>query len=188
MCLVRNSLVQVSEKDIVIYKTAICKKEPENYAIMSEINKGIDCTIYQKPEPIIMTPFQHFEISLNKEYTISDSCLNKYPNKLVITDGAFHCFESLSVAGKFANVFVNGFKDYSLNQYLKKYNLVMLKGVIPKGSNYCYGFFDYDNYVFDSLASDRIIYKEIIFFDNKDNEWHDYCNEKGQNKKIKFYK
>lgn len=49
-------------------------------------------------------------------------------------------------------------------------------------------FFDYDNYVFDSLASDRIIYKEIIFFNKEDNKWHDYCNEKGQNKKIKFYK
>lgn len=33
MCLVLNSLVQVAEKDIVIYKTAICEKEPENYAI-----------------------------------------------------------------------------------------------------------------------------------------------------------
>lgn len=185
MCLVRNSLVQVSEKDIVIYKTAICKKEPENYAITSAIIKRNDW-IYQKPaEPIIMTPFQHFEISLNKEYIIYDSCLKLYPNKLVITDGAFHCFESLSVAGNFANIFANEFKD---NPFLKRYNLVILKGVIPKNSQYCYGFFEYDNYVFDSLASDRIIYKENLFFDKEDNEWHDYCNEKRQNKKIKFYK
>lgn len=182
MCLVRSSLVQVSEKDIVIYKTAICKKEPENYVITVETNKGIDC-IYQKSEPIIMTPFQHFEISLNKEYTIYDSCLNLYPNKLVITDGAFHCFESLSVAGKFANVFANWFKDCSLNPYSKNFYLVILKGVIPKGSHYCYGVFEYDNYVFDSLASDRIIYKENLFFDKEDNEWHDYCNEKNKTKK-----
>lgn len=170
MCLVRNGLVQVSEKDIVIYKIAICKKEPENYAITSEINKGISW-IYQKPEPVIMTPFQHFEISLNKEYIISDSCLKKYPNKLVITDGAFHCFESLSVAEDFANIFAIEFKD---NCFLKNFNLVNLKGVIPKGSCYCYGFFDY-NKVFESLASDRIIYKEIIFFNNKDYEWHNFC-------------
>ena len=179
MCLVRSSRVQVSKKDIVIYKTAICKKEPENYAITVETNKGIGW-LYQKPEPIIMTPFQHFEISLNNEYTIFDSCLKQYPNKLVITDGAFHCFESLSVAEKFANVFANEFKD---NRFLKNFNLVILKGVIPEGSHYCYGVFEFDNYVFDSLASDRIIYKENLFFDKEDNEWHDYCNEKNKTKK-----
>lgn len=27
-----------------------------------------------------------------------------------------------------------------------------------------------------------------ISLDKEDNEWHDYCKEKGQNKKIKFYK
>lgn len=57
MCLIRNGRVQVSEKDIVIYKTAICKKEPENYAITVETNKGIDC-VYDftvgKPTILIM--------------------------------------------------------------------------------------------------------------------------------------